>query len=98
MEIGKTEVVVVRWGGGGGLSIDFSIYRWNFTYTQRRRYPNYNMYIIFADFLFLTIRSDGVGRRCLRRGIRRRRRRRRHGRSLLVVHPTRQLLRAAPRG
>lgn len=51
--------------------------------------------IIFPDFLFLTIRSGGVGRRCLRRCIRRRRRR---GRSLLVVHPTRRLLRAAPNG
>jgi hypothetical protein len=57
------------------------------------------MYIIFPDFPFLTIirRSGDVVGRVGRRRICRHRHRRRD-RSLLVVRPTRQLLRAAPRG
>lgn len=94
-------VVVGVEGGGRGWKEVYTFHRLFhlllefFPYTQPRRYPNYMYNIIFPDFLFLTIRSGGVGRRCLRRCIRRRRRR---GRSLLVVHPTRQLLRAAPSG
>lgn len=89
----------VHWEEGmGRFSSDFSLYRRNFCTTRQNRYPNY-IYIIFPNFLILTIRrsGDAVGRLDCRR--RRRRIRRLHrDRSSLVVRPSRKLLRAAPRG
>lgn len=89
---------VHREEGMGRLSNDFSLYRWNFFPTRQNRYPNY-MYIIFPNFLILTVRRSGgaVGRLGCRRR-RRRIRRLQRDRSLLVVRPSRKLLRAAPNG
>jgi len=54
---------VHREEGMGRLSSDFSLYHRHFFPTRQNRYPNY-MYIIFPNFLILTIRCSGgaVGR------------------------------------
>jgi len=55
-------VTVLVWRGGK-LSIDFSLYRWNFVLLNGVDTQTTNMYIIFPDFLFLTIRRRNHRRR-----------------------------------